>query len=533
MSKLLLLDCTLRDGGYINNWHFGREMISKICERLSAAKIDIIEVGFLTNLSHTEDDSLYSNCTEIEIAAKRCEKSTSAVAAMIAIGEMEMDPVSLPPAESCALDIVRITFHNNKPEIDKAFHYARCLMEKGYQVCMQPVGTTAYTDKELLDLITKINVLMPYAFYLVDTLGVLHHKELLHFIDLIDHNLKPEIKLGFHSHNNLQMSYSNAQFISEYGTTREFILDCSVYGMGRGAGNLCTELVAQYQNSKTASRYEMMPIYEILDDCIYPIFVHTKWGYNAHYYIAAVHQCHPNYASFLMNKQTLTMNEVDLILKSIPLKDKYIYNRRKVEELYYNFQNHNIDDDKVCSVLQDCFEGKNVLLLAPGKNLTTHQEQIRRFIEADSPVIISINSVFQDFPGDYVFVSNLKRLYALDIERLNVPVICTSNLPNVLQNGLYVDYSALCDQDDEESDNSGVMLIRLMKRIGMRRVYIAGFDGFSRESRDNYFDEKMVNSAVPESAEKKNSSIAKQIQIIMREMDIVSLTPSRYFETQP
>lgn len=533
MSNFKLLDCTLRDGGYINNWHFGRDVISKICERLSAAKIEIIEVGFLTNMPHTENDSLYSNCAEIEIVAKRCEKSTSQIAAMIAIGEMEMDPVSLPPAENSALDIVRITFHNSKAEIDKAFCYARCLMDKGYKVCMQPVGTTAYTDKELLDLIAEVNVLAPYAFYLVDTLGILHHKELLHFIDLIDHNLKPEIKLGFHSHNNLQMSYSNAQFISDYSAAREFILDCSVYGMGRGAGNLCTELVAQYQNSKTADQYEMMPIYEILDDYIYPIFVHTKWGYDAHYYIAAIHQCHPNYASFLMNKQTLTMNEVNLILKSIPQKERYVFNKRRIEELYYRFQEHNIDDAKACSVLQDQFDGKNILLLAPGKSLTTYQEQICRFIEELTPVIISINSVFPGFSCNYIFISNLKRLYTLNMEQLDVPVICTSNLPNILQNGIYVDYATLCEQDNEELDNSGVMLIRLMKRIGVARVYMAGFDGFSKEPRDNYFDEKMVNSVTPESAERKNASITRQLQAIMKEMDIVSLTPSRYFETRP
>lgn len=532
MSKINLLDCTLRDGGYINNWHFGRDVISKICEKLSAAKIDIIEAGFLTNMSHTENDSLYSNCAEIDAVTEQCVKSTSRTAAMIAIGEMEMDPVSLLPAKNSVLDIVRITFHNNEAEIEKAFSYARCLMKKGYHVCMQPVGTTSYTDKELLGLIAEINLLSPYAFYLVDTLGILHHKELLHFIDLIDHNLKPEIKLGFHSHNNLQMSYSNAQFISEYSTAREFILDCSVYGMGRGAGNLCTELVAQYQNSKTADRYEMMPIYAVLDDYIYPIFAHTKWGYNAHYYIAAIHRCHPNYASFLMNKQTLTMNGVDLLLKSIPQEERYIYNKQRIEELYYSFQNHNIDDAKACSVLRDRFGEKNVLLLAPGKSLAAHQEQIHRFIEDVSPVIISINSVFQGFSCNYIFVSNLKRLYTLDMEQLNLPVICTSNLPNIFQNGIYVDYSTLCDQSNEELDNSGVMLIRLMKRIGVGRVYIAGFDGFSKEPRDNYFDEKMVNSVTPESADRKNESITRQLQVIMREMDIVSLTPSRYFETQ-
>lgn len=530
MKQIHLLDCTLRDGGYINNWHFGKGIISDICAKLSAARLDIIEVGFLTNKSRTDDDSLYNNCAQIDEIVGGREDPASRVAAMIAIGEMELDPVSLPLAESCALDIVRVTFHNSKLEIEKAFSYARCLMERGYEVCIQPVGTTSYTDKELIDLLDRVNELEPYAFYLVDTLGILQRHELLHFIDLIDHNLGSKIRLGFHSHNNLQMSYANAQGISEYQSSREFILDCSVYGMGRGAGNLCTELISQYENSKVAGRYEMTPIYEILDNYIYPIFLEISWGYNVHYYIAAVHRCHPNYASFLLNKQTLTMNEVDLILKNIPKENRYIYNKKLIETQYYNFQNHNIDDSKTCVALKEDLKGREVLLLAPGKSVNAYRNQISAFIGDKTPVVISINSLLGNFPTDYVFVSNLKRLYMLDTKKLSMPVILTSNLPNIVQGGMYVDYSALCAKEGEERDNSGVMLIRLMQKLGVKQVYLAGYDGFGRGFGDNYFDKKMVNSVNPEDAERKNAFIARQIKEIMQGVEIVTLTPSKYFE---
>ena len=303
MSKIQLLDCTLRDGGYINKWHFGKETITSVISKLAEAKIDIIEVGFLSDMPHTEDESLYSTSKELDSAVNIDKNENSKIAAMIAIGEMEMNPAILPSADQGILDIVRITFHNNDSEVEKMIRFTRCLMEKGYKVCVQPVGTTSYSDRELLELIDKVNGLKPFAFYLVDTLGILQARELLHFVDLIDHNLASGIKLGFHSHNNLQISYSNAQRIIDYVSDREFILDCSVYGMGRGAGNLCTELIAQYLNSIGLCSYQMMSIFEVLDDYIYPIFSRFSWGYNAHYYISAVHRCHPNYAAFLMNKQ--------------------------------------------------------------------------------------------------------------------------------------------------------------------------------------------------------------------------------------
>lgn len=529
MSKITLLDCTLRDGGYINKWHFGRDVIRSICAKLDQTKMDIIEVGFLSGLAHTEDDSLYSDCAQIDAVLGGCS-GVSRIAAMIAIGEMELDPATLAPAADCGLDIVRITFHGDRAETDKAFRYARCLMEKGYDVCMQPVGTTAYTDRELLELIGQINELEPYAFYLVDTLGLLQHRELMHFIDLIDHNLAPAIRLGFHSHNNLQMSYANAQSIIEYNAQREFILDCSVYGMGRGAGNLCTELAAQYMNSLCAGRYEMMPVYEILDDYIYPIYTRTSWGYNVHYYVAAIRRCHPNYAAFLMNKQTLTMNEVDLILRNIPQQERYIYNKQLIGEMYYNFQNHNIDDERARARLQKEIGGRDVLLLAPGKSLTTYREKLEQFIEEQRPAVIAINAAVRDLPSNFVFVSNLKRLYMLDTERLHVPVILTSNLPNIVQGGICVDYAGLCDRSREETDNSGVMLVRLMEKLGLQRVYIAGFDGFRRESEKNYFEEKMINSVDPGDIVRKNQSIARQLREIRERMEIVTLTPSAYWE---
>ena len=158
MSKISLLDCTLRDGGYINNWNFGEKIIKKVCSNLVNAGIDIIEVGFLTNFKHSKDDALYGNCWEIENVVDFSTDKVQ-IAAMIAIGEKEMNPISLPKAEDTVLDIVRITFHHTRQEIERAVEYATCLMEKGYKVCMQPVGTTVYKDKELLELIELVNCL--------------------------------------------------------------------------------------------------------------------------------------------------------------------------------------------------------------------------------------------------------------------------------------------------------------------------------------------------------------------------------------
>lgn len=527
MSKIQLLDCTLRDGGYINNWNFGKDIISGICRALSTSKIDIIEVGFLTDLSHGEDESLYSNSDEIK---EKCFcNDISTFAAMIAIGEKEINPISLPNADNSPIDIVRITFHQDTEEIEKAVRYAKCLMEKGYKVCMQPVGTTSYTDKELLKLMERINLLNPYAFYLVDTLGLLCREELLRFIYLMDYNLNDGIKIGFHSHNNLQMSFANAQFIIDYHSKREFIVDCSVYGMGRGAGNLCTELIAQYTNNIGLSSYNMVSIYETLDNYIYPIFLTASWGYSAHYYISAVHKCHPNYAAFLMNKQTLTMNQIDLVLKNIPSEKRDTFDKKLIEEMYYNFQNKLVDDKGSLALLKERLGKKNILILAPGQSICKYADKIHDFIFSNDPIVISINGVFEDYSSDLVFISNAKRLYGIDPDSIKSEFIITSNLPNIIRNSYYVYYSSLCDQDFNESDNSGLMLLRLLRNINIKKVYIAGFDGFDEIVRNNYYTDKLINSVNSENVDAKNQSISEQLKQLKAEIQIETLTPSKYF----
>lgn len=527
MSKLTLLDCTLRDGGYINDWHFGRNIIPKICKKLSESGIDIIEVGFLTDIPHTENDSLYSSCEEI---AERCciDNSKSLCAAMIAIGEKEMNPQSLPLCKDCFLDIVRITFHNTSEEISKAERYAYCLMEKGYKVCMQPVGTTSYSDKQLIELIERINLLKPYAFYIVDTLGILCREELMRFIYLIDNNLDSEIKIGFHSHNNMQMSFANAQYLVEHRSSRDFIVDCSVYGMGRGAGNLCTELITQYLRNNCGATYNMLPIYEILDDIIYPIHLKYDWGYNAHYYIAATHKCHPNYATYLMNKQTLTMNEIDFILKNLPKGHKDVFDKALIKSLYYEYQNRDTDDSLVLEQLRDLFADREVLLVAPGNSIVKYRDNISSVIEEKDPIVVTINGFFDGYESDFVFISNLKRLYSLQQEKISVPLIITSNLPMAKSDCICVNYSKLCDSSFDESDNSGIMAIRLAKSVGVNKIYLAGYDGFNENVKKNYYDPNMINSVDPKKIHAKNLSIQKQIDHIRNTTELVFLTPSKY-----
>ncbi len=176
MSNIKILDCTLRDGGYVNNWHFGRKAIETMLFNFSKSNTDIVECGFLTNKPYDPDYSLYNSVEQLNELVSSDSSMNTMYVAMIAIGEREINPVLLSEADSTVLDGIRLTFHPN--EIDLAFEWAEIIKSKGYKLFMQPVGTTNYTDKQFLDLLERINKLEPYAFYIVDTLGVMYKKTL-------------------------------------------------------------------------------------------------------------------------------------------------------------------------------------------------------------------------------------------------------------------------------------------------------------------------------------------------------------------
>lgn len=473
--SMQILDCTLRDGGYVNNWKFGKATINAILDKLELAHIDIIECGFLTGMVQEDDCSLYGSLEEIEdVLPKRVRRAM--YVAMIAIGEKELHPSELPVWNGKSIDGIRLTFH--KGEADKAIEWAGIIMEKGYKVFMQPVGTAFYSDMELLCLVEKMNHLHPYAFYIVDTLGSMYRNEVSHKFYLIDENMDEEIHLGFHPHNNLQLAFSNAQVLGKIQTKRTLILDSSVYGMGRGAGNLPTELITQYINRNISSRYDVTMVMDIYDEYIAAIRKQYEWGYALPYHIAAIHVCHPNYASYLLNKQTLTMKDIEKIIQSVPAEFRMLYQEDLISRLYKNFQSRKIDDRDALKKIRVLTEGKKILIFLPGNERTVNYKQIMDFMERESPYVIAVNFVDIRFPVDACFLNNHKKMDIISrqLSRMRqLQVIATSNIPLGSQDYLYVDYEKYTGSTIGFPDDAVCMLLQILECCGTEKVYFVGF----------------------------------------------------------
>lgn len=537
MKQVKLLDCTLRDGGYVNDWNFGHDNMVNIFERLISSGVDILEIGFLDERRPFDKNrTIMPDTDSADRLFGHLEKGNTMLVGMIDYGTCSIENVS-PCSKSC-LDGIRVIF--KKHVMREALAFCTQIKALGYQVFVQAVSITSYTDRELLDLIDLVNELNPYALSMVDTYGLLHQSTLLHYFEILDHNLNPEISIGYHSHNNFQMAYANSIEMLSKPTDRTVLVDGSLYGMGKSAGNLPIELISMHMNSHYGKHYDTSQMLEAIDINIMPFFEKSPWGYSLFFYIAASNNCHPNYVRFLMDKHTLSLKSLNTILDQIEPEKKLMYDKDYIERLYLNYQNLECNDEDALRQLSDAWAGKTLLLLGPGKNMELQKEQINRFIEEHHPVMIAVNYIPENFPVDYAFLSNSRRYVQLGVKLLelkkgklpssNVKVIATSNVTNVKGTFDYtLNYSSLIDRDAEIIDNSFVMLLNVLVKAGVSHVACAGFDGYS-VGGDNYFNADMDYRIGREKSIHLNAYVKNILKKLRDKLSVEFVTDSWYEE---
>lgn len=523
MRKISLLDCTLRDGGYVNQWSFGKENIRSIISKLVLSGTELIECGYLNEkVAEDENCALFHDLSQLEKVYAVKKNKNQSYAVMINYGEYAADKLPTATEES---PVIRVAFH--KKDLKNAITYFRQLDALGYYYFVQPMGALNYSDAEFVALIEQVNTLGAKAFYVVDSFGVMELPDFKRLMMLADHNLASDKMLGYHSHNNLQQAYSNAKCMVELELQHDLIVDATVFGMGRGAGNLNIELFARYLNQYFEKQYKIEAFLEIFDECLKPIFVGSFWGYSLPFFLSSIHNCHPNYASYFSEKNTLTIKSMHELLSMIPDEEKVSFTNEKADQFYLQYQENFIDDSAVLSEIQSMIGSRKVLVLAPGRTLATHEAQVQKFIREYQPVIFSTNMAAEQYPSDYLFITNEKR-YAPEMPRSVQQRIVTSNIKNVQPRDIRVNYSSYLITNSAVYDNPTLMLIQLLKSITINEVYFAGFDGFSASGQNNYFSDRLSLGTSVSMKAKKNKEISKVLTRLSESMHFIFLTPTHY-----
>lgn len=531
-NQTLLLDCTLRDGGYINDWNFGRDNIVNVFERQISSGVEVVEVGFLDERRTFDPDRTIqpdTGCFDKIYGGQHYENTM--LVAMIDYGTCGIEHLS--PCEETCLDGIRVIF--KKEKMHAALDYCAQVKDLGYKVFAQAVSITSYSDDELRELVDLVNTCHPFAMSMVDTYGLVDNSILTHIIHVIDPCLKPDIMLGFHAHNNFQLGYSNVITMLTSGIERSVLVDGSLYGMGKSAGNAPIELIAMYMNSHCGKNYDVEQMQEAIVTSLLDIYKVEPWGYKLFYYIAAANSCHPDYVAYLMNKRTLSITAVNEILQKIPPKEKLGKNIKMLEQLYLEYQSQTCNDQVAVQELTDLLSEKDVLVIGPGTTVEREKQKIEEYIEKTHPLVIAINYLPRWFQVNMMFLTNAQR-YRQIVSHLSaeeyahLPVIATSNITRTGGKFPYVvNYSSLIDPEAEFPDNSMVMLLKLLRVVNVKQVALAGFDGYTPDTM-NYFDTHMEYSFVKEKADSLNRYARDFLKDYQKNVKILFVTTSYYQE---
>ena len=308
-----ILDCTLRDGGYVNNWEFDISTAIGIMDGLYNAGIRHIEIGILGNGATVGKQTKFNNFDDIKPFLKYRKKDCHY---FVMFTQENAGNFVFPKCSEETPDCIRIAFF--KKTWKEAFNTAKELKEKGYGVFLQAMATFMYSDEELVEIVKYVNDFKPAAFYMVDSFSTMYPKDVINMRNLVLTYLTEDVAFGFHAHNSMQMAFANVQAFMDCECKNDLFIDCSVYGMGRGAGNVPTELLINYVNNNYNTQYKAKYVLDVFTKYIKIFYEKYGWGYTLQNYLVATQKTNSAYGWYFMNHGVENLSDLFWCLSQIP-----------------------------------------------------------------------------------------------------------------------------------------------------------------------------------------------------------------------
>ncbi len=340
-SRIQLLDCTIRDGflgledAYINgiaNFQINKEERAQLGELITSTRADIVEIG---SIEISEKDKrgfcIYQNIEQASSAAPAKKTPDQMIVGLFRGPDTPLKDI--PVRDESLLEGLRVIIRYS--EMKKSLDFCAHLAQKGYKVFIQPMATMRYSDEELDLVIEYANKINAYALYFVDSYGYMMPDDVIGFTEKFDSALNRGIRIGFHSHNNMNMAFANAIAFLNYKTDRNVIVDATASGMGQGAGNLQTEIITDYLNRHYEKNYNFEAVLSACD-FVEMFNQDNLWGYSVMRMIPAAHRAAYKYAVALRKTYLLSYVEINRlmnILDTLPGEMRHRYTKENVRKL--------------------------------------------------------------------------------------------------------------------------------------------------------------------------------------------------------
>ena len=286
--EIKVLDCTIRDGGLMNDWQFDDDFVRAVYRATAAAGVDYMEIGYKSSEAaySRETNGPWKFCDEDDI--KRITEGTETdmkLSAMCDIGRIEREDIG--PKSQSVLDMIRVACYIK--DVDKAIDLAHHCLDQGYEATINIMAISKAIERDLdeaLDDLAKSNV---PVVYLVDSYGTLYSEQIQYLTRKYLLALKDKT-VGIHAHNNLQLAFANTIEAIICGANR---LDATIYGIGRGAGNCPLELLLSFLKNP---KFDLRPILDAIQMHLLPMREKIEWGYFIPYMITGTLNEHPRSA---------------------------------------------------------------------------------------------------------------------------------------------------------------------------------------------------------------------------------------------
>lgn len=289
--EIRVLDCTIRDGGLMNDHRFDDAVVREVYKACVAAGIDYMEVGYKASrrVFDPADYGPWKFCAEEDVRRIVGDNDTDLKLAVMADAEKTDYEEDILPADESVIDMVRVATYIH--QIPTAMDMLSDAHAKGYETCANIMAVTNVSERELVEGIEMLAESGTRAIYIVDSFGALYRERLDYLYDMYAGIAEPKgIEIGIHMHNNLQLGFANTVEGIIKGAN---MLDATMAGLGRGAGNCPMELLLGFLHNP---KYHLRPVVECVSGTIEPLRAKLGWGFDIPYMMTGFLNRHPRAA---------------------------------------------------------------------------------------------------------------------------------------------------------------------------------------------------------------------------------------------
>lgn len=510
-----ILDCTIRDGGHLNGWCFTKECVKASYYAAAKAGADIFEIGYRFENPKPEWGE-FAKCEDDFLLSFIEKNDKCKISVMVDAGKCSLDKFQKCIPSKTLIDIVRVATYPQK--LDIAFELAEGLKQKGYEVIMNFMAISEYKKEHFDKIKNWKNKKVLTAVCFADSFGAFIPNDVKYYGDkLRSLGFK---NICFHSHNNLQLAFANSLKAIEDGF---YCIDASIYGMGRGSGNLPAEIITGYLNKTGEEKYSPVAYIDVIERFYLEHSRKTPWGYRIQSLIGGLNNIHPYYVNELFDKKCFTINEIwtaaGLIKQYAPISFNTDELNAVLSDKFVNYDDVKIKNKVHILPEKDAFiqgkvefknihKGRSFLIITSGNFTIDEKEKIEQLIKEKNCVVIGTDYLNNQYNPDYYCFINRKRFlkYITSVDE-NSTILLPSFFgkeivkENTKNKVMYFDAELkenvenLFENDKHIYQNLNVIItpIYIAYQMGAKEIFITGVEDAKQEFSDNE-DEFFNNS---------------------------------------